>query len=166
MKMSVKRILNFKDEEDKKILTSISEPVVEVNDEIKEIIQDMKDTLNNTKTGVGLSAVQIGVLKQICIVKYNGKIYTLINPTITKTRGEVIFREGCLSVPGVYTEVKRFQKVWVDYIDEEGKTREEAQGGLFSVVVQHEMDHFKGECAVENAALANAEADASNKGLD
>ena len=163
MKMSVKRILNFKDEEDKKILTSISEPVVEVNDEIKEIIQDMKDTLNNTKTGVGLSAVQIGVLKQICIVKYNGKIYTLINPTVTKTRGEVIFREGCLSVPGVYTEVKRFQKVWVDYIDEEGKTREEAQGGLFSVVVQHEMDHFKGECEVERAAVAQESLDASEE---
>lgn len=161
--MSVKRILNFNDEEDKKILTSISEPVVEVNDEIKEIIQDMKDTLNNTKTGVGLSAVQIGVLKQICIVKYNGKIYTLINPIVTKTRGEVLFREGCLSVPGIYAEVKRFQKVWIDYIDEEGKTREEAQGGLFSVVVQHEMDHFKGECSVEKAAVAQESLDASEE---
>lgn len=161
--MSVKRILNFNDEEDKKILTSISEPVVEVNDEIKEIIQDMKDTLNNTKTGVGLSAVQIGVLKQICIVKYNGKIYTLINPIVTKTRGEVLFREGCLSVPGIYAEVKRFQKVWIDYIDEEGRTREEAQGGLFSVVVQHEMDHFKGECAVEKAAVAQESLDASEE---
>lgn len=163
MKMSVKRILNFNDEEDKKILTSISEPVVEINDEIKEIIQDMKDTLNNTKMGVGLSAVQIGVLKQICVVKYCNTMYVLINPEVVRTRGEVLFREGCLSVPGVYTEVKRFQKVWVDYINENGVKRQEAQGGLFSVVVQHEMDHFKGECEVEKAAVAQESLDASEE---
>lgn len=146
--MAVQRILNFNNEEDKKILTAISEKVDDVNN-VQDIIQDMIDTLNNTKTGVGLSAVQIGVLKQICIVKYNGKIYTMINPKINKTRGEVTFREGCLSVPGVYTDIKRAQKVWVEYIDENGRTREEAQGGLFSVIVQHELDHFTGNCAVE-----------------
>ena len=161
--MSVRRILNFNDEEDKKILTSISEPVEEITDEIKEIIQDMKDTLNNTKTGVGLSAVQIGVLKQICVVKYCNTMYVLINPEVVRTRGEVLFREGCLSVPGIYTEVKRFQKVWVDYINENGVKKQEAQGGLFSVIVQHEMDHFKGECEVEKAAVAQESLDTSEE---
>ena len=74
----------------------------------------------------------------------------MINPKITNSRGEVYYREGCLSVPGVYTNVKRAQKVWCSYLDENGKEREIAQGGLCSVIIQHELDHFDGWCEVFN----------------
>ena len=143
----IKEILTYPTNKD--ILTSKSVEVEEINDEIKNLIQDLKDTLNNT-TGCGISAVQIGELKRICLIKINGQIKTLINPIITKTRGEVEFREGCLSAPDVATTTKRAQKVWVDYIDENGRKRELADGGLCSIIVQHELDHFDGWCEVFN----------------
>ena len=143
----IKEILTYPANKD--ILTSKSVEVEEINDEIKNLIQDLKDTLNST-TGCGISAVQIGELKRICLIKINGQIKTLINPVITKTRGEVEFREGCLSAPDVATTTKRAQKVWVDYIDENGRKRELADGGLCSIIVQHELDHFDGWCEVFN----------------
>ena len=60
------------------------------------------------------------------------------------------FQEGCLSAPDTYTTIKRAQKVWVDYMDETGRMRELADGGLCSVIVQHELDHFEGWCEVFN----------------
>ena len=143
----IKEILTYPTNKD--ILTSKSVEVEEINDEIKNLVQDLKDTLNST-TGCGISAVQIGELKRICLIKINGQIKTLINPVITKTRGEVEFREGCLSAPDVATTTKRAQKVWVDYIDENGRKRELADGGLCSIIVQHELDHFDGWCEVFN----------------
>ena len=144
----IKEILTYPNNKD--ILTQKSIEVEDINaQEIKDLIQDLKDTLNST-AGVGISAVQIGELKRICLIKINGQIKTLINPVITKTRGEVEFREGCLSAPDVATTTKRAQKVWVDYIDENGRKRELADGGLCSIIVQHELDHFDGWCEVFN----------------
>lgn len=141
----VKQILTYPS--DKEILTSKSEEVTDVN-EVKELIEDLKDTLKNTKTGCGISAVQIGVLKRVCVIKYNNNFITMINPIITNKRGEVLFKEGCLSAPAVYKNVKRYQKVWIEYLDENGKKQELAQGGLCSVIIQHELDHFEGWCEV------------------
>ena len=143
----IKKILFYP--EDKEILTKKSEKVENI-EKVKDLIQDLKDTLLATKTGVGISAIQIGVLKKVCIIKYNGELYTLINPIITKTRGEVLFKEGCLSAPDSSVEVKRFQKVWCEYTDENGNKQELAQGGLCSVIIQHELDHFDGWCEVFN----------------
>lgn len=141
----IKKILTYP--EDKEILTLKSKEADINAEETQVTIQDLKDTLHNS-TGVGISAIQIGIPLQICIIHINGQDKVLINPKITKTRGEVTYREGCLSAPGVYTEVKRFQKVWIDYLDETGKQRELAEGGLCSVIAQHELDHFNGWCEV------------------
>lgn len=140
----VKEILTY--DKNKDILIQKSEPVIMITDEIKNIIQDLKDTLEAHPEGAGISAVQIGELKRICVIKYNNQIYTLINPVIAKTRGEIDYVEGCLSVPSLSTNVKRFQKVWCIYLDEEGKERELSDGGLCSIIIQHELDHFRGEC--------------------
>lgn len=143
----IKEILTYPKNKD--ILMQKSEEVGDINEEIKNIIKDLKDTLNNS-TGCGISAVQIGVLKRICIIKYNNKEIIMINPKITNSRGETIFKEGCLSAPGLYRDVKRAQKVWCSYIDENGKEKEIAQGGLCSIIIQHELDHFDGWCEVFN----------------
>ena len=143
----VKEILIYP--ENKEILTQKSEEVGDINEEIKNIIEDLNDTLNNS-TGCGISAIQIGIPKRICIIKYNNENIVMINPKITNARGEVYFREGCLSAPGFYTNVKRAQKVWCSYLDENGREREIAQGGLCSVIIQHELDHFDGWCEVFN----------------
>jgi peptide deformylase len=72
----------------------------------------------------------------------------MINPTITRSRGNQKYVEGWLSVPGKYIEVPRFQKVWCTYLDENGQEQEIAQGGRMSNIIQHEMDHFDGVCRV------------------
>lgn len=143
----VKEILIYP--ESKEILTQKSEEVGDINEEIKNIIEDLNDTLNDS-TGCGISAIQIGIPKRICIIKYNNENIVMINPKITNARGEVYFREGCLSAPDFYTNVKRAQKVWCSYLDENGREREIAQGGLCSVIIQHELDHFDGWCEVFN----------------
>ena len=142
----IKNVLIY--EKDKETLTQKSEEVKEITEEIKQLIQDLKDTLLIHPTGVGISAIQIGVPKKICVIKYNNQLYTLINPIITRKSGTVEFEEGCLSAPGIHQKISRASKVWCDYIDENGKNKQLAIGGLCSVIIQHELDHFDGWCEV------------------
>lgn len=145
----IKRVLNYKNEEDKEILSQKSETVENI-DEIKDLIQDLKDTLHAIPDAKGLSAIQLGINKRICICSWGGDEILLINPVITRSRGEQEYLEGCLSVPGIYKKVKRFQKVWCSYLDEDGNQQEIAQGGRMSDIIQHELDHFEGECKLYN----------------
>ena len=145
----IKRILNYRNEEDKEILSQKSETVENI-DEVKELIQDLKDTLHAIPDAKGLSAIQLGINKRICICSWGGDEVLLINPVITRSRGEQEYLEGCLSVPGVYKKVTRFQKVWCSYLDENGDKQEIAQGGRMSDIIQHELDHFEGECKLYN----------------
>lgn len=140
-----KEILTYP--KDKEILLLKSEEADVAAEETQVIIQDLKDTLH-ASTGVGISAIQIGIPKRICIIHINNKDIVLINPVVTKKRGEVDSKEGCLSAPNTYTTVKRAQKVWIDYYDENGRQRELAEGGLCSIIAQHELDHFDGGCVV------------------
>ena len=145
----IKRILNYRNEEDKEILSQKSETVENI-DEIKDLIQDLKDTLHAIPDAKGLSAIQLGINKRVCICSWSGDEVLLINPVITHSRGEQEYLEGCLSVPGVYKKIKRFQKVWCSYLDENGNQQEIAQGGRMSDIIQHELDHFEGECKLYN----------------
>ena len=145
----IKRILNYRNEEDKEILSQKSETVENI-DEVKDLIQDLKDTLHAIPDAKGLSAIQLGVNKRVCICSWGGDEVLLINPVITRSRGEQEYLEGCLSVPGVYKKVTRFQKVWCLYLDENGEQQEIAQGGRMSDIIQHELDHFEGECKLYN----------------
>ena len=139
----IKKILTYP--EDKEILTTKSIKVENI-EEVRELIEDLKDTLYATDSGKGISAIQIGVPKQVCICSWGGKEIVMINPIITRTRGKQDFSEGCLSVPGKFKMVPRFQKVWCTFIDENGEIKEIADGGRMSNIIQHELDHFKGDC--------------------
>lgn len=152
----IKKILIYP--QDKDILLQKSEEVKNI-EEVKELIQDMKDTLNSEESGAGISAVQIGVLKRVCVIKYDNKEYVLINPVITWKRsganGIKPFKEGCLSAPGVYIIVNRPQKVICKYLDENWEEQELNQGGWLSAIIQHELDHLDGFCEVFNAVDEN-----------
>ena len=139
----IKKILTYP--EDKEILTTKSIKVENI-EEVRELIKDLKDTLHATDLGKGISAIQIGIPKQVCICSWGGKEIVMINPIITRTRGRQDFSEGCLSVPGKFKIVPRFQKVWCTFIDENGEIKEIADGGRMSNIIQHELDHFKGDC--------------------
>lgn len=139
----IKKILTYP--EDKEILTTKSMKVEDI-EEVRELIKDLKDTLHATNLGKGISAIQIGVPKQVCICSWGGKEIVMINPIITRTRGKQYFLEGCLSAPGKFKMVPRFQKVWCTFVDENGEIKEIADGGRMSNIIQHELDHFKGDC--------------------
>ena len=142
----IKDVLLYENEKDREILTQKStETTIE---ESKQLIEDLRDTLNASKNGCGISAVQIGELKRVCIIKYNGKEIVMINPVITRTRGEVNSEEGCLSAPHLFGTFKRAQKVWCEYTDENGNKKEIAEGGLCSRIIQHELEHMGGWCEV------------------
>lgn len=141
----IRKILKYDNEEDRKILCQKSEKVDNIN-EIKDLIQDLKDTVHSIQDAKGLSAIQIGINKQVCFCSWAGEEVVLINPTITRSRGQQEYIEGCLSVPGVYKKILRFQKVWCSYLDENGEQKEIAEGGRMSNIIQHELDHFEGIC--------------------
>ena len=149
----IREILTYP--KDKETLTLKSLEVQDVfSKEIKDTIQDLKDTLNSQSRGVGISAIQIGIPLRICVIHY-GKEVVMINPEITWKRsglnGLKKIREGCLSAPNTFIEVERPQKVICEYTDEEGNRKEIAEGGLMSAIIQHELDHFDGYCHVFDA---------------
>ncbi len=134
---------------DKDILTKKSIEVTEFTEEIKQVIEDLKDTVQ-AHNGAGISAIQIGKPYRICVINWGG-LHVLVNPIITRSRGNHTMKEGCLSVPGLYIETTRAQKVWVDALDENGNKIEYAEGGNGSYIVQHELDHFEGACTLFSA---------------
>ncbi len=104
------------------ILKKKSKEVEVIDDKIKELIKDMIDTMHEFD-GVGLAAVQVGILKKIIVIDlYDEKpIIKLINPVITKTKGTQEVEEGCLSFPNMYVKTKRPAEVTVEALDENGK---------------------------------------------
>ena len=142
----IKEILVYP--KDKEILTSKSEEVENIED-VKELIQDLKNTLDNTERGCGISAIQIGVSKRVCIIKPEpNKSFAMINPVIIDKKGTCLFNEGCLSAPEASKVVQRANRVTVEFINENGERQRITRGGLTAIIIQHELDHFDGWCHV------------------
>jgi len=119
-------------------------PVKEITPEILNLIKDMAETMY-TDSGVGLSAPQVGVSKRIIVIDGEEDVLiVLINPMIVKSEGEVVAEEGCLSVPGIYSQVKRSSKVTVKALNENGDQIEITKEGLTARALQHEIDHLNG----------------------
>jgi peptide deformylase len=126
------------------VLREKSLAVKEITPEILNLIRDMAETMY-TASGVGLAAPQVGVSKRIIIIDGEEEgLIVLINPTMVKSEGEVIEEEGCLSIPGVYSEVKRSSKVTVKALNESGEPIKITKEGLIARALQHEIDHLEG----------------------
>lgn len=136
-------IRNIRKEGDE-VLRKIARPVEEINDKIKILIKDMADTMYNAGNGVGLAAPQVGVLKRIVVIDLDEKLYELINPVILEQSGEQINVEGCLSIPGIYGEVKRPNILKVEALNTKGEKIVIDSEGFLSVVLCHEIDHLDG----------------------
>lgn len=112
--------------------------------QIKRLIFDMLETLE-ANNGVGLAAPQVGKSLRLCVIKMDGKTFVLINPKIkSKSWRKDVSEEGCLSFPGKFLLVKRSKKVKVKALDEKGNALVIKADGLFSRVLQHEIDHLDG----------------------
>ena len=143
--MSVLEILTIPDQRLKNKSSEVK--LFDIN--LKKIVKDMFDTLNDSGNGIGLAAPQVGVKKRIVIVdlKENNKSSPVIfiNPVIIKeSRERAVNEEGCLSIPGYYAEVERAKEVDVEWYDLEGEKVTKTFSGLFSICIQHEIDHLDG----------------------
>jgi peptide deformylase len=135
------------------VLRKVSEPVTEIDDEIRDLFRRLIDTVEDAG-GLGLAAPQIGVLKRVIVVvdiddAGNRSHFLLINPEIVSACGEEAAEEGCLSVPEVYAKVKRAQSMVLRGIDREGREVEIEASGLGARAFAHEIDHLDGVIFVD-----------------
>lgn len=134
-------------EEGDEILKKVSRPVEEIDDKIKTLVKDMLETMHKYN-GVGLAAVQVGVLKRILVIHidYEEELpIVLINPEIIKQKGAQTVEEGCLSFPNKFAKVVRPEEITVEGLDEKGKKIKITGKGLLAQALSHEIDHLNGE---------------------
>ena len=131
------------------ILRKKSEILENVDNELRELMDDMLETMY-AAPGIGLAGVQVGVLKRLIVIdiskdKEKKNPLFLINPEIIfKSTNTSIYEEGCLSLPGYFAEIERPAECHVEYIDYEGKKKEIKASGLLATCIQHEVDHLNG----------------------
>lgn len=154
--------------QDLAVLRKPSEPVESVSEALS-IIKDLEETLGVIDHGVGLAAVQIGIPKQVGVIKHKGKdkdrFFHLINPEVVKKEDEfVFFKEGCLSLPETFRNTKRYRHFTIKHYRIDGDKfepetlyfyysedpKEIGSDGLLSIAVQHEMEHFRGEMILDH----------------
>jgi len=145
--MAILQILQYPDER----LHTLAKKVDQVDDNTRRLIKDMAETMY-VAPGVGLAATQVDVHRQIIVLDVSDthdQLRVFINPELLSCSGEVIGEEGCLSVPGIYENVKRSEKVTVRALNEKGESFTLAADGFLAVCIQHEMDHLRGKVFVE-----------------
>ncbi|MEQ1767335.1 MAG: peptide deformylase, partial [Methylotenera sp.] len=140
-------ILNYPDPR----LHKVAQPVKQVDATIRRLIDDMRETMYDAP-GIGLAATQVNQHIQLIIIdtsETKDQLQVFINPKIVEKSGEQDYEEGCLSVPGIYENVTRAEKLTVEALDYHGKPFTLKAQGLLSVCIQHEMDHLLGKVFVE-----------------
>lgn len=130
------------------VLTKKCRPVEEMTPRLKELVEDMLDTMYENN-GVGLAAPQVGILKRIVVIDVGDGPLVLINPEILETSGEQTGDEGCLSVPGMSGQVTRPNYVKVKAFTEDMEEVEYEGEGLLARAFCHEIDHLDGKLYTE-----------------
>jgi peptide deformylase len=146
--MALLEILEYPDPR----LRTKAAPVAEVDDRVRQIIDDMFDTMYDAP-GIGLAATQVNVHERIITIDVSedkSEPLVFINPEITVLEGEMeTMQEGCLSVPGFYEDVTRIEHCLVKALDRDGNAFELECRGLLAVCIQHEVDHLEGKLMVD-----------------
>jgi len=145
--MAKREILHFPDPR----LRNLARPVEEVDEEIRQLVDDMFETMYDAP-GIGLAAIQINVAKRVIVVDVSedkSEPLCFINPEILEKEGEETMDEGCLSVPEIYETVTRAEKIRVRALGRDGNTFEMDADGLLAVCIQHEIDHLDGKLFVD-----------------
>ena len=121
------------------------------DDNLHKLLDAMNEIMINSN-GIGLAAIQVNHPKQALILNIpleDGEqlpenLIEIINPTIVSKDGETSYQEGCLSVPGFYEDIKRYENVTIEYQDRDGNDKVLEANGLLSIAIQHEIDHLNG----------------------
>tara|TARA_B100000941_G_scaffold102812_1_gene71969 strand:- start:351 stop:875 length:525 start_codon:yes stop_codon:yes gene_type:complete len=131
------------------ILRKKSEPLEEVNNDLRKLMDEMLETMYEAP-GIGLAAVQVGILKRLIVIdvskdKEKKDPLFLINPEITfKSNKTSTYEEGCLSLPGHFAEVERPAECHLNFVDYNGNKKDIKANGLLATCIQHEIDHLDG----------------------
>ena len=133
------------------VLKQVAEPVDFVNKKLRSFIEDMVETMYESD-GVGLAAPQVGLSQRIIVLDDGNGLLELVNPEITKKEGSQIGLEGCLSVPGYYGNVDRYDKITVRALDKYNKKKIIKAEGFLARILQHEIDHLDGHLFIEKAS--------------
>jgi peptide deformylase len=124
--------------------------------EVAELVKNMRDTMRKAN-GVGLAANQVGLNFNVFVAEVpssdgGSKFYAVFNPVLEKYGDETaVMEEGCLSVPGIFGEVERSERVILNYEDKNGKPQKIKAWGLLARVFQHEVDHLNGKLIIDRA---------------
>lgn len=147
--MAILEIRKYPDE----ILKKKAEKIETLDGNLQRLIEDMIETMYKAN-GIGLAAPQVGISKRLIIVdtsprQENQSLIVLINPEIIQSEGEILSEEGCLSLPGFLTRLKRKERVLVRGTDRKGKEIEIEAEGLLARALQHEIDHLEGTLLID-----------------
>ena len=126
------------------VLKSQASAITEINGKVARLVDDMFDTLYDSDSGIALAAPQIGVQKQIVVWDIDDQPTALINPVIVESDGEWVYSEGCLSIPELYVDILRPNRVLVRGLDIDGNEVEFEAEELMGRMFQHEIDHLNG----------------------
>lgn len=133
-----------------------STPVAAVDDQVRLFVADLFDTMDAAK-GVGLAANQVGVTQRIAVVGVEQDRFAMINPVIVSAEGRIRAEEGCLSMPEVYGEVTRPERIVLEALDALGKPYRRELEGYVARAVQHEIDHLDGILFIDHLSLLKRE---------
>ncbi len=149
--MTIKDIITVPDE----ILKKVSNPIEKIGSDEKKLINDLFETMYHSN-GIGLAAVQVGILKRVLVVDVSNKNekkqpMALINPVIKNLSDEMsVYEEGCLSIPETFVEIERPKICEIEYIDEKGSKKNLKCDGLLSTCIQHEINHLDGKLIIDH----------------
>ncbi len=145
--MAILQILEYPDPR----LRTPAKPVARVDTTVQRLADDMLETMY-AAPGIGLAASQVNVHRRIIVIDISDgrdEPHVFINPTLTLAGEKIETEEGCLSVPGYYEPVTRYEHAYVTALDRQGEPFELATHGLLAVCVQHECDHLEGKLFVD-----------------
>jgi peptide deformylase len=132
-------------------LRTIAKPVESFDETLEQLVEDMLETMYYAR-GIGLAATQVNVHQRLLVLDVSeaqDSPREYVNPEIIETEGTETCEEGCLSVPGIYADVSRAERIRIRAMDRKGNPFEESLDGMHAVCVQHEIDHLDGKLFVD-----------------
>jgi peptide deformylase len=134
------------------VLRQHSAEVKVVDDDVRRLIDEMLETMDAAK-GIGLAANQVGVARRVAVVDVDGDRFAMIDPRIVESEGRATAEEGCLSIPEIYGDVTRPDRVVIEALDADGNLYRRDATGLKARAIQHEIDHLDGILFLDHLSL-------------
>jgi peptide deformylase len=134
------------------VLRQHSAEVKVIDDDVRRLVDDMLETMDAAK-GIGLAANQVGVARRVAVVDVDGDRFAMIDPRIVESEGRATAEEGCLSIPEIYADVTRPDRVVIEALDADGNLYRKDATGLKARAIQHEIDHLDGILFLDHLSL-------------